>query len=307
MLIAGDFNRRNNPLVIDYEHQTLSGGLAPAAGWIKSLMYRGEEGLWAEVEWTPRAKQYLAGCEYRFLSPVFIRRTSDGRVVRLVNAALTNQPAIDGMVPLSDGVCETGEKGVRDPQGVCDPWIRKEESKEMVKEIAVLVGLAEDSTREQVVKEVGRVSLELGRLEGVLNSVRDALGLSASATAPEVEGTVLAMKQASDELAGVRGRLDRSERRVREHEAGELVMAAMKEGKLTPAQRGWATDYAMRDTEAFRVFVAKAPQVVPVAEPGAPVAGTPRAAGLCAVQSHVNRALGLSQEVFEKYSKKEDV
>ena len=99
-LVVNTFDLQVNDLVVDYEHQTLSGKKAPAAGWIKKLMDRGKQGLWGVVDWTERARDYLGRKEYRYLSPVFLKRQSDGRVVRLLNAGLTNAPEIDGMVAL---------------------------------------------------------------------------------------------------------------------------------------------------------------------------------------------------------------
>ena len=49
------------PVVIDYEHQSLNpnlAGLVPAAGWMYSLEI-GEDGVYAEVEWTAKAKQAI--------------------------------------------------------------------------------------------------------------------------------------------------------------------------------------------------------------------------------------------------------
>ena len=62
--VISHFTRRGNDMVIDYEHQTLKDVQAPAAGWIKRLVDRGREGLWAVVEWTERAKEYLKNKEY---------------------------------------------------------------------------------------------------------------------------------------------------------------------------------------------------------------------------------------------------
>lgn len=100
------FASQHNDLPIDYEHQTLGGayasptGRAPAAGWIKRLELVEGEGLFAEVEWTPDAMAHLAAKEYRYLSPVAIVRRSDGRMVALHSAALTNKPAIVDMAPI---------------------------------------------------------------------------------------------------------------------------------------------------------------------------------------------------------------
>jgi len=99
-----NFNKERNDIVIDYEHQTLSGKEAPAAGWIKELIDKGKDGLWAKVEWTSKAREYLTNKEYRYLSPVIWVRKSDGRAVVIHSAALTNTPAVDGMMPIANKV-----------------------------------------------------------------------------------------------------------------------------------------------------------------------------------------------------------
>lgn len=99
-MIMDAFAGNKTDLVIDYEHQSLSGSEAPAAGWIKGITDRGADGLWAKVQWTERAKEYLQNREYRYLSPVVLIRKKDGRAVELLGAALTNLPAIDGMKPV---------------------------------------------------------------------------------------------------------------------------------------------------------------------------------------------------------------
>ena len=101
------FNARELDMVIDYEHQTEGGqfaspsGLAPAAGWIKKLINRGKEGLWAVVEWTEMAKKHIANKEYRYFSPVFYQSKEDGSVVELLRLALTNAPRFNGLRPLT--------------------------------------------------------------------------------------------------------------------------------------------------------------------------------------------------------------
>ena len=98
--IINHFEGRSNDMVIDYEHQTLKSVEAPAAGWIKKLINRGEQGLWAAVEWTEKATKYLLKREYRYFSPVFMVRKSDRKVVQVKNAALTNSPQINHLTPI---------------------------------------------------------------------------------------------------------------------------------------------------------------------------------------------------------------
>lgn len=91
------------PMPIDYDHQidfaTQNGKPAPAAGWIKGLQAR-PDGIWGQVEWTDRAAKHLAAREYRFLSPVF-NHTPDGKITRILRAALTNNPNLDQLTALA--------------------------------------------------------------------------------------------------------------------------------------------------------------------------------------------------------------
>jgi len=98
--IIAHFDRRGNDMVIDYEHQTLKDVQAPAAGWIKRLVDRGKDGLWAVVEWTQRAKEYLKNREYRYFSPVFWVAKEGRKVARIENVALTNYPRINQLRPI---------------------------------------------------------------------------------------------------------------------------------------------------------------------------------------------------------------
>ncbi len=97
--IVAAFQARGVDLVVDYEHQSLKGGRAPAAGWIKELSAR-EDGLWARVEWTPAARDYLRNREYRYFSPVLRLNPESRRPEALLQVALTNVPAIRGLPPL---------------------------------------------------------------------------------------------------------------------------------------------------------------------------------------------------------------
>lgn len=95
-----EFKRRGNDMVIDYEHQTLKDTQAPAAGWVKQLIYRGKEGLWAAVEWTEKARNYLKNREYRYFSPVFMVSAKDRIVRQITCVALTNFPKTNNLRPI---------------------------------------------------------------------------------------------------------------------------------------------------------------------------------------------------------------
>ncbi|HVJ50050.1 phage protease [Desulfitobacterium sp.] len=90
------FKDRRLDIPVDYEHQTLLNVQAPAAGWIKEISLK-SDGIYANVEWTLKAEDYLKNKEYRYLSPVVSVRTQDRKALLLHSVALTNTPAIDGM------------------------------------------------------------------------------------------------------------------------------------------------------------------------------------------------------------------
>lgn len=93
---------------VDREHATVGGkftppdGSAPAMAWIKSLEIVEGDGVYANVEWTPKGKEHVESKEYRYLSPTIVHRKSDHAVMRLHSVALTNKPAIVGMKPITN-------------------------------------------------------------------------------------------------------------------------------------------------------------------------------------------------------------
>ncbi len=95
-------------LLIDFDHFSLDvGQKSEAAGWIMALEAR-ESGLWAQIRWSDTGEAAVRGGRYRFLSPVWSRSDcvdlGEGKVrpVRLLNAAVTNDPNLKGLVPLSN-------------------------------------------------------------------------------------------------------------------------------------------------------------------------------------------------------------
>jgi hypothetical protein len=95
-------------LLVDFDHFSLDGEKrSEAAGWITALENR-DGGLFAKIRWSDVGEEAVKGGRYRFLSPVWSRSDcvdlGNGRVrpVRLLNAAVTNDPNLKGMQPLSN-------------------------------------------------------------------------------------------------------------------------------------------------------------------------------------------------------------
>ncbi len=320
LVMANDAPRKNY-MVIDYEHQTLMGVEAPAAGWIPAmkLVNKGKGGIWgSDIEWTPKAQQYFSNTEYRYVSPVVLVRRSDNRIMRLVNVALTNQPNIDGMVPLVNKLDLLS--------------IYQDKEEKPMKELLKLLGLAENATETEAIAAVNKLMTPvvvankavltaigltetateadaiaaIGKLKTpshlVANkAVLTALGLAETASEAEVTGTIMAMKQSHDRVGALSQELANLKTDLGKKDATELVTQAMKDGKITPAQKEWAEAYAARDLEGFKVFIAKAPTVVVMGK----VVGDEKPAdgAIDELQQSVNKQMGVSDETFKKYSK----
>jgi len=92
-----------NRLTIDYEHKAVDpnrrAGDGKAAGSF-ALELR-DNGLYAvDVRWTPPAAEALTNKEWLYFSPYFSAEEDSGRILELVNLALTNIPATMNMQPL---------------------------------------------------------------------------------------------------------------------------------------------------------------------------------------------------------------
>jgi phage I-like protein len=288
--VIADFEAHKNQMVIDYEHQTLQGTEAPAAGWITKLIDKGKEGIWAVVNWTDRAKQYLINKEYKYVSPVVAQRKLDLKIVRLINVALTNQPNIDGMVPLVNKLDYQIQNN------------KKEEPK--MKDLLKLLGLAEIATEADAIVAINKL-MEAATKNGTVivanKGVLTALGLAETATEAEVTGTIMAMKQSHDQVGALAQTVKDLKDKLSLKDATEVVALAMKEGKITPAQKPWADEYAKNDLEGFKVFVAKAPVVVVM---GKVVNEDKHVDGaLDDTQIEINKMMGVDQETYKKYDK----
>ena len=102
--LAAMLNNRaqdNQRLLFDYDHQTLltkeNGQKAPASAWGEKFEWRAGEGLFAQLKFTPVAREHIKSDEYKFYSPVVIYNKATGDVMDIHSVALTNDPAIKGM------------------------------------------------------------------------------------------------------------------------------------------------------------------------------------------------------------------
>ncbi len=297
--IKNSFKERGIDIVIDYEHQTLEDVQAPAGGWIKDLFLQ-DGAIAAKVEWTPKAQEYLKNKEYRYLSPVVLVRKKDSKAVVLHSVALTNTPAIDGMFPIVNSInifeFEEGGSGM-----------------DIIKQLAALLSLGEGATEEQVLEKIKALLGDLENLKAEQQKNADGagnnavankvifglLGIDEKAKTEDVAAAIMALKNPSgfvpvSDFNKLKERLDRKD-------SDELVVTALKSGKISAAQKAWAEEYALKDPTGFKKFVEKAPQVVPMEELEIEDSKGKKAPDEATLK--VCKMLGVSKEDLEKYGK----
>ena len=86
----------------------------------------------------------------------------------------------------------------------------------------------------------------------------------------------------------------------------EAVELALKSGKITSAQRGWAKGYALKSPDGFKEFLEKAPQAVPMSEIAGGDALALKGNKPDEATMLVCKQLGVSAEDVQKYGMKEE-
>jgi phage I-like protein len=205
-------NAQSDAFVIDFEHQTLyakqNGMPAPAAGWFSGLEYREGLGLFAtQVEWTDSAALAIQNKEYRYISPVISYDTKTGAVTKVHMAALTNNPALDGMKDLT-ALAQ-------------DLFLQQQTDSEM------------DKVKE-LEEQVARLSKQLEEKDTQLAA------LSEQKPDPTKYAPVDAMAALQSELTTIQA--ERMEEKTL-----KLVEVALSDGRLLPAQKEWAIETGKKD------------------------------------------------------------
>jgi phage I-like protein len=259
------------PLHIDYEHASEHraplGLEAPAAGWITALEAR-ENGVWAQVEWTPRAAQMIAEREYRFISPTFVYDAKTNEIVEIISAGLTNQPNLD-MTALN-------QRGAVNRTGA--PM--------NLKALCQALGLTEEASAEAILAAVNAL-------------IKRADNPPLEKFVPRADYDAAIKKAADAETA-----LNQMKSEAREAEIIELVEGAIKDGKVTPASKDFYLTACRFEggIEVFKTFLQSAPVLSVKTDSGLDSQGDPSMAnsGLSEQEKAVCRNLGVSEEDFIK-------
>ena len=276
--VIAHWQRTATPLVVDYEHQTQlaaqNGRPAPAAGWITSLEWEEGRGLFAGVDWTDKARAHIRAGEYRYISPVFAFDRQSGAVLRLICAALTNHPALDGM----DAASATFTPYEEPP----------------MKQILAALGLPETADEAAALAALTTLRQERDSAKAQAEAAPDPQKFVAMATFSAVQQEAAQLR---DEVAKLKN----------EAQAAALkddIEAALKDGRLTAATKGWAEEMAKTAPDALKAYLAAQPpvQALTGTQTGGrtPAGDKPGTAALTDEEQYVCNQLGMTAEEYRK-------
>lgn len=260
---------REVPYVIDYEHQTLNsaknGQPAPAAAWFKALEWREGDGLYAtDVDWTARATSMIEAKEYRYLSPVFAYDKA-GNVTALLHVALTNTPALDCLdeVQLAAASVMAGASASAAVAALSTETFSKDPNMdELLEQLRWLLNMPVGATADDIKAQLQKLIDSLSNGQGVaaasvsvpvlLDSQRSQIAaLSANQVDPAKFVPIAVMTE-------LRTQLDAANAALAGNEVGELVTAALSDGRLLPAQEAWARDLGKHNLATLKTFLSTA-------------------------------------------------
>jgi len=102
------------------------------------------------------------------------------------------------------------------------------------------------------------------KLEGFWRELTVTLNLSEEASVSQLKGAIEALKAGAGMTTELQEEVQRLKALLADQQAKGAVEEALKQGKISPAQKSWALEYCRRDPEGFRTYVAQVVPVVPV-------------------------------------------
>ena len=246
--LVADINARINPLPIDYEHATLKaaaakGDPAPAAGWFRRIEYRPGRGIYAvDVEWTARARDWIEGDEYRYISCVFLY-DAQGRVTKILHASLTNTPALDGMDEVSLAALSAWAS-------VLSTQPAPQEDSVLLAKLIAALGLDADASEDQVIAACSALKTQSADSETKLAALSTKVG----APDPAKFVPIAVMQDLQGQVAALSAQ-------VNESKVADLVDVALSDGRLLPAQEDWARGLGKTNIAALTAYLDTAPKI----------------------------------------------
>jgi len=302
---------RTADVPFDYEHQTLNaldnGKPAPAAGWFHGLEIDATGVYATGVKWTPAAQQMIESGEYRYCSPLFRYDQRTGEILKLINVALTNTPALDGMQALAACAARFMRGAELSPGDT--------PMNELLAAVRSLFNLPEAADEKAALAACSSLHESLGEAakqkDFSLTAYVEALAKSNAESKTQIAalGTQLgeAKTAAPDpakyvpmaELTKMQGQVAALSQQMEEREKKEMLEAALKDGRVLDVQKDyWAKQPIAALSEYLKTAQPIAALVATQTGGKAPQGGV---AGLSAMQAEVARNLGLDPKKFAEF------
>ncbi|MBI4804457.1 MAG: phage protease [Desulfovibrio sp.] len=310
---------RETPLFIDYEHHTLTakegGHKAVAAGWVESLAYVPTQGLFAKVAWTDTARQHIQADEYRFISPLFGFDLKTGAIRTLINAALTNNPALDGMAAVAAALKTNLTEEDMNPK---DSKGQEALSEDLAERLRWMLNLPVTATAQEIIAELDKVKTQLGGeaaastgvdLVAILqtkDSQITALTAQASQPDPIKFAPVSALEALTQDNATLKARVAELEQQNGTAALSAQIEAALADGRLNKGLEGWIKDLAKANPEQAQAYLEKAAPIAALSSMQTNNQGTPPTpsapgSGVAALSAEEKEAARLQGKTDEEY------
>ena len=239
------------------------------------------------MAWTDKAASQIKAGEYRYISPLFIP-DSNGRVVQVLNAALTNRPALHN---LAEAFALSQQfKQFNQPEG-----------QPMLKLLQQLFD-APNATEAEITEKLTALSAAKGDTKVALSAVYDelktqtaqAVALSAQVANPDPTKFV-----ALSQMQAVQTELNALKAQHAKEKADSLITQALSDGRLLPAQKAWAENLAQTNFVALSDYLATVtPNAALSGGMQAKDAPTENVVALSAEELAAAKMLGMSEAEF---------
>ncbi len=286
------FKKRGLDIVVDYEHQSLSNKKALAGGWIKDF-YIKDDCVVAKVEFTDEAKKEISNKQYKYLSPTIFLK--NGKPIRLHSVALTNTPAIDNMYPLF-----LSEDLKNELEG--------DDEKMDIKKLLEILELDENASEKDVIQKIENLKLnkkDENLEDGELSTNKELvkiLGLKENSTNEEINKALLSLK--NDTVSKAEFLALKEE--MTKNEVNNILDDAIKNGKITPAQKDSFMELALTDRKIFDEVLKNQKRISPLGVSYSNNLTTEVKREIEEEELKICKEFGLTKEDYEKYYKEEE-
>lgn len=276
-----EMSGRGAEIPVDYEHGSSVPGATPeaarAAGWVTEVDHRPGSGLWAKVEWTEDAVDFISSREYRFISPEFhpdyVDEVGTKLGPTLLAVGLVNRPHLKGMEAVSLKETRTMKA---DATPTSDDTVSNGGIKREITEYDTSAVTAQEADLHDLIKQAfdrldnlaARIDAFTGegQVEAEATEDEEQYGMS-EVTKPEPIEEPPVPEEITALMAEMNQRLQSVEAENQKLRAERDAIAAkadidlaFRQGRITRAQVDPLMSLRLKDVAAFNAIVAATPE-----------------------------------------------